>query len=96
MKYYKIGDYLKFEIMEKFEVNQNMLAVALGVEQNRISEIVRGRRRITPNTDLRLCKYFGFKDGYFLDLQKNIELEQEHKNLGNELNKIIPLKTLKK
>lgn len=95
MRYYRIGDYLRWEFLEKFEVNQNQLAAAIKVEQNRISEIVRNRRRVTPNTDLRLCRYFGCKNGHFLEVQMGMEIREELEKIGKELEEIIPYKELK-
>lgn len=89
MRYKRIGDYFKYEFLEKFGINQNEMALAIGVHQNRISEIVNHRRRITPNTDLRLCKFFKLKDGHFLSVQQEMELREERDVIFEELEKIF-------
>ena len=54
-------------------ISQNTLAKAFGIPQNRISDIINGKRGISADTDLRLCKYFGLTEGYFTGLQMNFE-----------------------
>jgi addiction module HigA family antidote len=63
------GEILKEEFLSEIGVSQNQLAQAIGVPGNRIHAIVNGTRDITADTDLRLCKFFGLTDGYFLRLQ---------------------------
>ncbi|MDD4557180.1 MAG: HigA family addiction module antitoxin [Alphaproteobacteria bacterium] len=94
MKYKRIGDFLKFEFLEKYEISENQLAMFLKVNQNRINEIIRGRRRITPNTDLRLCKFFELEDGYFLQIQNRIELMQELEKNSELFDSIISYKVI--
>jgi addiction module HigA family antidote len=62
------GEILKEEFLNEIGVSQNQLAQAIGVPGNRIHAIVNGTRDITADTDLRLCKFFGPTDGYFLRL----------------------------
>jgi addiction module HigA family antidote len=71
-------------------ISQNALAKNLGVPATRIHEIIRGRRKITPDTDLRLCKFFGHTDGYFLRLQDNIEVKATKQKIQKELENIVP------
>ena len=68
-----IGEVLFEEFMQPFKLSQNALAKALGVPQNRISDIISGKRRITADTDLRLCRFFGLTDGYFAGMQLDFE-----------------------
>jgi antitoxin HigA-1 len=63
------GGILKEEFLKGLGMSQNQLAHAIGVPGNRIHAIVNGTRNITGDTDLRLCKFFGLSDGYFLRLQ---------------------------
>jgi antitoxin HigA-1 len=63
------GEILKEEFLKEIGVSQNQLAQAIGVPGNRIHAIVNGARDITADTDLRLCKFFGLTEGYFLRLQ---------------------------
>ena len=64
-----IGEILKFEFLDELNMSQNALAKAIDVPANRIHAIVHGERSITADTDLRLCKFFGLSEGYFLRLQ---------------------------
>lgn len=83
-----IGEILKEEFMETYGLSQNALARAIFVPPNRIHQILRGIRRITADTDLRLTKFFGLSEGYFLRMQENIELRQAKRAIIGELNNI--------
>ncbi|MDR0320469.1 MAG: HigA family addiction module antidote protein [Treponema sp.] len=87
-----IGEVLASEFLEPFNISQNALAKALGIPQNRLSDIINGKRGISADTDLRLCKYFGLTDGYFSGLQSDFERIAAKRKLSKELKKIIPLK----
>ena len=87
-----IGEVLATEFLKPMNISQNSLANALGIPQNRISDIINGKRGISADTDLRLCKYFGLTDGYFIGLQMDFERIATKRKLQNELKKIIPLK----
>ncbi len=80
-----VGEILKEEFIEAFEISQNALAEAINVPAGRISEIVNGRRTITADTDLRLTKFFGLSDGYFLRLQDNIDIRKTKMKLDQKL-----------
>ena len=86
----KVGEILKEEFLEEISMSQNSLAKAIGVPTNRIHAIVNGTRRVTADTDLRLCRFFGLSDGYFLRLQNAYELMEAKRNLGEVLAKIEP------
>jgi len=62
------GVILKEEFLNEIGMSQNQLAEALGVPGNRIHAIVNGTRNVTADTDLRLCRFFGLSEGYFLRL----------------------------
>ena len=66
------------------------LAKDIGVPAPRIGEIVAGRRSITADTDLRLCKYFGLSDGFWLRAQAAYDSEVARERLSGELEKIRP------
>ena len=68
------GEILKEEFIVPYGISQNALANAIGVPANRIHQIVKGTRAITADTDLRLCKFFGLSDGFFLRLQSDYEI----------------------
>ncbi|MHB1008162.1 MAG: HigA family addiction module antitoxin [Propionibacteriaceae bacterium] len=86
------GEILMEEFLEPLQVSQNRLAVAIGVPPRRINEIVHGKRRISADTALRLARYFGTTDRFWLNLQVRFDLEVEKDNLGNALDGIQPLK----
>lgn len=86
------GDILKYEFLEDLGMSQNALARAIHVPPNRIHAIVKGDRSITADTDLRLCRFFGLSEGYFLRLQNSYQLMEAKRKLGEQLNSIIPLK----
>ena len=66
------------------------LAAAIGVPPRRINEIVLGKRAITADTDLRLARYFGVSDGFFLGLQRDYELMERRRVIGEQLEAITP------
>ena len=69
-----LGEVLTTEFLEPLNLSQNALAIAIGVPSNRINGIINGTRGMTADTDLRLTKYFGLSEGYFLRIQEQIEL----------------------
>ena len=84
------GEILKKEFLEEIGMSQNALALALKVPSNRIHDIVRGRRSITADTDLRLCKFFGLTDGYFLRLQISYDLLEAKRTIADKITQIKP------
>ena len=66
------GEILKEEFLNELNMSQNALARAINVPANRIHAIIRGDRSITADTDLRLCKFFGLSEGYFLSTTTRI------------------------
>jgi len=86
------GEILMEEFLEPLQVSQNRLAVAIGVPPRRINEIVHGKRRVTADTALRLARYFGTTDRFWLNLQTRFDPEVEKDHLGNTLERIEPLK----
>lgn len=85
------GEILKYEFLEELGISQNALARAINVPPNRIHAIVKGNRGVTADTDLRLCRYFGLSEGYFLRLQNSYQLMEAKRILGEALNLITPL-----
>lgn len=85
------GDILKQEFLDELNMSQNALARAINVPPNRIHAIVKGERSITADTDLRLCRFFGLSDGYFLRLQNSYQIMEAKRKLGERLNLITPL-----
>ncbi len=85
-----VGEILKTEFIDEIGISQNALAKAINVPTNRVHQIVKGRRSITADTDLRLCKFFGLSEGYFLRLQSSYEIMQAKRNLQKDIEKISP------
>lgn len=87
-----VGDILKKEFIEPLEITQNFLAEQINVPAGRISEIINGKRVITADTDLRLTKYFGLSEGYFLRIQANLDIRKTKREINKDIAKIIPFK----
>jgi antitoxin HigA-1 len=87
------GEVLMEDFINGFEITQNKLAVAIGVPPRRINEIVHGKRRITADTALRLARYFGTTELFWVNLQNRYDLEVERDALGESLNRIEPLRS---
>ncbi len=84
------GEILLSEFMEPLGLSQNALARAIDVPPRRINEIVLGKRAVTADTDLRLARYFGMSEGFFLGLQIDYEIRERKRALGDALDRIIP------
>ena len=86
------GEILLTEFLEPLGVSQYQLAKAVDVPARRINEIVHGQRRISADTALRLARYFGTSERFWMDLQARYDLEIEKDRLGAALDGIQPLK----
>jgi addiction module HigA family antidote len=84
------GELLEEELLKPLGISKYRLAKDIGVPAQRIGEIVAGRRSITADTDLRLCRYFGFSNGYWLRAQAAHDTEVALQELAEELVKIKP------
>ncbi|HEX9904980.1 MAG TPA: HigA family addiction module antitoxin [Propylenella sp.] len=84
------GEILLEEFLQPMGLSQSALARAIGVPPRRINEIVLGKRAVTADTDLRLARYFGMSEGFFLGLQTDHELEEQRRKLGGLLQRIVP------
>jgi addiction module HigA family antidote len=85
------GEILLTEFLEPLGVSQYQLAKAVDVPARRINEIVHGQRRITADTALRLARYFGTSERFWMNLQARYDLEVEKDRLGTALDEIQPL-----
>lgn len=83
------GVTLREDFMEPLDLSANGLAEALGVPQNRISDIVRGRRGVTADTALRLERAFGVSAAFWLNLQSHYELEVARRDAGSAIEKSV-------
>lgn len=84
------GEILIEEFLRPMGLSQNALARALKVSPRRVNEIVHGKRAISADTDLRLARYFGMSEGFFLGLQVDYDLMERRRQLGDELATIEP------
>ena len=84
------GDLLWEEFMSPMGLSRYRLAKEINVPAQRIGDIVNGKRSITADTDLRLCRFFGLSDGYWLRAQAAYDIEVAQRELGPQLRKIKP------
>jgi antitoxin HigA-1 len=84
------GEILLEEFLKPMGLSQNALARGLHVPPRRINEIVLGQRSVTADTDLRLARYFGLSEGYFLALQTEFDLMEKRREIGDDLARIAP------
>ncbi len=84
------GELLIEEFLIPMELTQYRVAKEIGVPAQRISEIVSGRRAITADTDLRLCRFFRLSNGYWLRAQAAYDSEVAAKELASALRRIKP------
>ena len=71
-------------------MSQTALARAIAVPPRRINEIVLGKRTVTTDTDLRLARYFGLSEGFFMGLQTDYELMARRRQIADQLKAIRP------
>ncbi len=84
------GELLREEFLVPMGLTQYRLAKAIGVPAQRIGDIVAGKRAITADTDLRLCRFFGLSNGYWLRAQVAYDTEVAAGSLAKTLAKIKP------
>ena len=86
------GEILKGEFIEPFGISAYKLAKDIKIPQTRISQIIKGNRRVTADTALRLSVYFGNSPQFWLGLQDDYDLEEEKIRLKEELKGIHRIK----
>lgn len=86
-----ISEILKEEFMIPLGLSAYRVAKDIDVPVSRIQDILHDRRKITPETSIRLGRYFGLSDRYFLNLQDDIDLRNIKETLGDSISKIVPL-----
>jgi len=86
------GEMLAEEFLKPLGMSNYRLAKEIGVPAQRIGEILAGKRAITADTDLRLCRFFRLSDGWWLRLQADYDTEVAKANLAKALAKIKPWK----
>ncbi|MGH3930229.1 MAG: HigA family addiction module antitoxin [Pseudonocardiaceae bacterium] len=87
------GEVLQLEYLDPLGLTQHRLAVAINVPPRRINEIVHGKRGITADTALRLARFFGTTERFWLNLQGRHDLEIEKDRLSDALDQIEPLRS---
>lgn len=86
-----MSEILKEEFMIPFNVSAYKLAKDIDVPVSRIQDILHDRRKITPETSIRLGKYFGLSERYFLNLQNDIDIRNPKTLITESVSKIIPI-----
>lgn len=84
------GEILAEEFLAPMGLSENALARAIHVSPRRINEIVLGKRAVTADDDLRLARYFGLSEGFWLGLQTEYDLMEKRREIGKALAAIIP------
>jgi addiction module HigA family antidote len=82
------GEVLEEEFLIPLEISAYKLSKDIGIPQTRISEILKGNRRVTADTALRLSRYFGNSPKFWLGLQDDFDIEEEQRAKSKELESI--------
>ncbi|MFA4904354.1 MAG: HigA family addiction module antitoxin [Desulfobaccales bacterium] len=85
------GEILRYEFLEPMGLNQKQIAEALGISRVRLSEILRGKRAITPDTAFRLARFFDTTPEFWLGLQTDVSLWDTLQAHSSEYEKIKPV-----
>lgn len=83
-----VGEILREEFMEPLGISAYRLAHEIHVPTSRIQDILHGRRKITADTSLRLSRFFGVSEKYFLDIQSDIDIRNLKMSLSDEIDSI--------
>ena len=86
-----IGEILREEFMEPFNLSAYRVAKEIGVPTSRIQDILHNRRQITVDTSIRLGRLFGISDRYFLNFQNDIDIRNAETENSNDFNQIKPI-----
>lgn len=84
------GELLMEEFLKPMGISQYRLAKEISVPAQRVGDIVAGKRGVTADTDLRLCRFFGLSNGYWLRAQAAYDTEVAERTIGPKLVKIRP------
>ena|SRR5438128_11659223 len=87
------GEILSEEFLRPMGITQYRLAKEISVAPRRINEIVHGQRSMSADTALRLAKFFGTSDIFWLNLQARYDLDRQRQRLGNRLREVRPRAT---
>ena len=89
-----ISEILREEFMEPMKLSAYQLAKEIHFPVSRIQAILNGSRRITADTSLRLAKFFGVSDRYFLDMQSDLDIRALKSSIQEEIDNIIPFQKI--
>ena len=89
----KMSEILKEEFMDPLGISAYRLAKDIDVPVSRIQDILHDRRAVSADTSLRLGRYFGVSENYFLNLQMDIDVRNAKTALGDALLRIVPVRT---
>jgi addiction module HigA family antidote len=89
------GEILLEEFLRPMEITQYRLAKEIGFPQRRIGEIVTGKRAVTADTGLRLSRFFGVSDAFWIGLQMDYDAAKAKDSLAKKLGKITPFRAKK-
>ena len=84
------GELLVSEFMEPLDLSEDALASSLGIAPARLRDVIVGTNAMDAELDLRLARYFGMTEGFFLGLQDDFELLQAKRALNGDLDRIVP------
>ena len=87
-----VGEILKEEFMDPYHISAYFLANSIGVPVSRIQDILHNRRGVTLDTSIRLGKFFGLSERYFLNIQLDIDSRKIHIENRQSLEQIAPFK----
>ncbi|MBQ7250633.1 MAG: HigA family addiction module antidote protein [Bacilli bacterium] len=87
----KISEILRGEFMVPLGISAYRLAKDTGVPVSRVQDILHNRRKITADTSIRLGRYFGVSERYFLNLQMDVDIREAEAAIRDELNKVQPI-----
>ena len=88
------GEILKYEFLGPLGITQKQLAEALGITRVRINEIIHGKRSLTPDTALRLSRFFDTTVEFWLGLQMDVDVWDKLQDYKSEYKKIRPASAL--
>jgi len=85
------GEILKTDFLQDMDITAYQLAKDIGIPRSRLTAILQGERAITPDTAVRLARYFGLSGRYWINMQARYDYEIVLTKLDGELNRIVPL-----
>ena len=84
------GELLVSEFMEPLDLSEDALASSLGIAPARLRDVIVGTNAMDAELDLRLARYFGMTEGFFLGLQDDFELLEAKRAMNGDLDRIVP------